>query len=203
MREQIRTYLQHPWMRAAVSVMAIVSILAGVAMVGAAPQTADASDVMNVVKNGSFEGGFTSQPGCGMVGSGWTCFTNGGAAAYGFYDDMWAPVVADGEHSQLLEINTKGLVVADADRYSGIYQTVRVKPGEVYKLSLAGMIRTTNFDGDPWRYRVEVGYTHGPQANWQAGHELAGRGLGRLLPSGRSRKRSADLWARSWPRKRR
>ncbi len=167
MREQIRTYLQHPWMRAAVSVMAIVSILAGVAMVGAAPQTADASDVMNVVKNGSFESGFTSQPGCGMVGSGWTCFTNGGAAEYGFYDDMWEPVVADGEHSQLLEINTKGLVVADADRYSGIYQTVRVKPGEVYKLSLAGMIRTTNFDGDPWRYRVEVGYTHGPQASWQ------------------------------------
>lgn len=167
MREQIRTYLQHPWMRTVVSLLAVISILAGAAMVGAVPQTADASDVMNVVKNGSFESGFTSQPGCGMVGSGWTCFTNGGAAEYGFYDDMWEPVVADGKHSQLLEINTKGLVVADADRYSGIYQTVWVKPGEVYKLSLAGMLRTTNLEGDPWRYRVEVGYTHGPQTDWQ------------------------------------
>jgi len=167
MREQIRTYLQHPWMRTVVSLLAVISILAGAAMVGAVPQTADASDVMNVVKNGSFEGGFYSQPGCGMVGNEWSCFTNGGAAEYGFYDDMWEPVVADGKHSQLLEINTKGMVVADADRYSGIYQTVRVKPGEVYKLSLAGMIRTTNFEGDPWRYRVEVGYTDGPKADWK------------------------------------
>ena len=136
-------------------------------MAGAAPRSADASNVMNVVKNGSFEGGFESQPGCGMVGAGWTCFTNGGAAAYGFYDDMWAPVVADGEHSQLIEINTKGLVAPDADRYAGIYQTVKVMPGEVYKLSLKGMIRTTNFEGDPWRYRVEVGYTHGGHGDWQ------------------------------------
>ncbi len=134
---------------------------------GGGAASADASNVMNVVKNGSFEGGFESQPGCGMVGAGWTCFTNGGAAAYGFYDDMWAPVVADGEHSQLIEINTKGLVAPDADRYAGIYQTVKVKPGEVYKLSLKGMIRTTNFEGDPWRYRVEVGYTHGGHGDWQ------------------------------------
>ena len=167
MRKQIRTYLQHPWMRTVVSLLAVISILAGAAMVGAVPQSAGASEVMDVVKNGSFEGGFTSQPGCGVVGSGWTCFTNGGSAEYGFYDDMWEPVVADGKHSQLLEINTKGLVEADADRYAGIYQTVGVKPGEVYKLSLAGMIRTTNFDGDPWRYRVEVGYTHGPKADWR------------------------------------
>ena len=154
-------------MRVALTVLAVLSIVTGVAMAGAAPQSADASNVMNVVKNGSFEGGFESQPGCGMVGAGWTCFTNGGAAGYGFYDDMWEPVVADGKHSQLIEVNTKGLVVADADRYAGIYQTVKVKPGETYKLSLKGMIRTTNMEGDPWRYRVEVGYSHGPHADWQ------------------------------------
>ena len=167
MNMRIRTYLQHPKMRVVLSVMAVLSIVAGVAMAGAAPQNADASNVMNVVKNGSFEGGFESQPGCGMVGAGWTCFTNGGTAAYGFYDDMWEPVVADGTHSQLIEINTKGIVSPDADRYAGIYQTVKVMPGETDKLNLAGMLRTTNFEGDPWRYRVEVGYTHGPHGDWQ------------------------------------
>ena len=141
MSKRIRTYLQHPKMRMALSVMALLSIVAGVAMAGFVPRDADASNVMNVVKNGNFEGGFESEAGCGMVGSGWSCFTNGGGAAYGFYDDMWEPVVADGEHSQLIEINTKGLVSPDNDRYAGIYQTMAVKPGEVYKLSLKGKLK--------------------------------------------------------------
>ena len=36
---------------------------------------------------------------------------------------MWEPVVADGKHSQLIEVNTKGLVVADADRAFLVLET--------------------------------------------------------------------------------
>ena len=76
--------------------------------------------------------------------------------------------VADGSHSQLLELNTKGVVSPDNDRYSGIYQTVRVMDWAEYTLNLSGMIRTTNMAGDPWRYRVQVGWTEGGQSNWGA-----------------------------------
>ena len=106
--------------------------------------------------------GSAASPGCGMVGGGWQCFTNGGAANYGFYDDQWDRTVAAGKHSQLIEVNTKGMMLGDADRYAGIYQTVPVVYGGQYPLNLSGMIRTTNMDGDPWRYRVQVGWTYGP-----------------------------------------
>ena len=153
-------------LRIGLTLLSLLSIVTGIVLVGAAPRGADAS-MQNVLRNGSFEGGFYSAPGCGMVGQGWTCFTNGGLANYGFYDDEWEPVVADGEHSQLIEINTKGLVAPDADRYAGIYQTVKVEPWTKYKLDLRGMIRTTNFDGDEWRYQVQVGWTNGGHADWQ------------------------------------
>ncbi|NJN83758.1 MAG: LysM peptidoglycan-binding domain-containing protein [Caldilineaceae bacterium] len=122
----------------------------------------------NLLANGSFEHGFTYQNGCGEVGSNWGCFTNGGLAGYGFYDDQWEEVVADGKHSQLIEINTKGLAAADPDRYAGIYQTVRVVDREKYKFSMKGMIRTTDMEGDPWRYRVQFGWTQGPKADWKS-----------------------------------
>lgn len=143
----------------------IVALLMGTVVVASIPQSTVASNV-NILDNGNFEHGFGSQPGCGMVGTGWHCFTNGGVATYGFYDDQWSPVVADGQHSQLIEINTKGLMAPDHDRYAGFYQTVRVVDWAEYTLSLKGMIRTTNFDGDEWRYRVEVGWTYGHFADW-------------------------------------
>jgi LysM repeat protein len=176
MRKHIRTYAQHlkvrnwyerltrgrPRLRGVLSMIAVFLIVASTFLVA---NTTSAS-YTNVLANGSFEQGFTSQPGCGMVGAGWWCFTNGGAANYGFYDDQWDPVVADGEHSQLIEVNTKGIMSGDADRYAGIYQTVRVVDWAEYTLNLRGMIRTTNLTGDPWRYRVQVGWTAGYQASW-------------------------------------
>jgi len=147
------------------AMMIVVLLSGGLAI--AIPTSTTASPV-NVLTNGSFEHGFTSQPGCGMVGYGWNCFTNGGAAGYGFYDDQWQPVVADGGHSQLIEINTKGMMQGDPDRYAGIYQTVQVTEWEDYTLNVRGMIRTTRHEGDPWRYRVEVGYTPGRHADWRA-----------------------------------
>src|SRR5690348_16162294 len=81
---------------------------------------------VNLIVNGGFEGGFVRQPGCGDVGQGWQCFTNGGRATYGFYDEQWPPVVPEGAHDQLIEINNKNIIPADNDRYAGIQQTLRV-----------------------------------------------------------------------------
>jgi LysM repeat protein len=115
----------------------------------------------NLIVNGSFEDGFAMVSGCGMVGSAWGCFTNGGSAEYGFYDDMWSPVVQDGAHSQLIEINTKQFAASEADRRAGIYQVVRgLRPGATYELSLWGQMReeASHPDEDKYRYRVEWGY---------------------------------------------
>jgi hypothetical protein len=125
--------------------------------------------------NGSFEDGFVAQEGCRWrselynvdVGAGWHCFHNQGAARYGFYADQWAPVVADGSTSQLIEINTWGLQHGDNDRYAGIYQTVKTVPGNAYRLALRGMIRTTGLEGDEWRYRVQVGFLYGASGEWR------------------------------------
>ncbi|MCB0128982.1 MAG: hypothetical protein KDE58_42240, partial [Caldilineaceae bacterium] len=149
----------------ALRLVLIFALLIGATAVAAIPQSSVASGV-NVLDNGDFEHGFGSQPGCGMVGTGWHCFTNGGGANYGFYDDQWTPVVADGGHSQLIEINAKGIAAPEHDRYAGIYQTVRVVDWAEYTLNLKGMIRSTVMDGDPWRYRVQVGWTYGTYADW-------------------------------------
>jgi len=143
----------------------VLAIIASMVTVAIWPAPTSAS-LTNVLYNGGFEQGFSSQPGCGMVGSGWQCFTNGGGANYGFYDDQWDRVVAEGKHSQLLELNTKGIMLGDADRYAGIYQTVPVVDWAEYTFSLKGIIRTTNLEGDKWRYRVQVGWSFGPYPDW-------------------------------------
>ena len=143
----------------------ISTILSLAVLFGIAFMTLRASNV-NVLKNGDFEDGFYQADGCGIVGNYWHCLTNGGGANYGFYDEQWDPVVANGEHGQLIEVNTKGIGAADADRYAGLYQTVAVVDWAEYTLSLKGMIRTTILDGDPWRYRVQVGWTQGAHADW-------------------------------------
>jgi LysM repeat protein len=161
---QIPSMVQHRRLHRTGTLFCALLIVASTFVVASTTQ----ASYTNVLLNGSFEQGFYHQPGCGMVGYGWGCFTNGGAAVYGYYDDQWDPVVADGEHSQLIEINTKGIITPDHDRYAGLYQTVKVVDWANYTLSLRGMIRTTNKDGDPWRYRVEVGWSSGPHPNWQA-----------------------------------
>jgi len=95
----------------------------------------------SLLYNGSFEKGFNPAS-IGHVGKGWGSYTNGGAASYGFYDDMWAPVVADGKHAQLIEINTKGIMPADGDRYAGIYQRIgKLEVGKRYELTVRGVLR--------------------------------------------------------------
>ncbi len=160
----IRTMLSKQ--RRAVSVAFGVTIIVLLVLIAALPRISRASDG-NLLSNGGFEHGFAAVAGCGDVGAQWRCFTNGGAANYGFYEDQWEAVVAEGKHSQLIEINTKGLAAGDNDRYAGISQTVRVVPGAKYKFSLRGIIRTTNQAGDPWRYSVQVGFLDGPNADWR------------------------------------
>lgn len=124
----------------------------------------------NLLTNGGFEQGFSFRQGCGHVGLGWGCFTNAGQAVYGFYDDQWEPVVPVGEHSQLIEINTKGLGAGTDNRYAGLFQTVRVTAGTAYQIAFQGMIRSTTLPSeklDPWRYRVQFGWSVGRRADWR------------------------------------
>lgn len=103
-----------------------------------------------------------------MVGAGWGCFNNDGAAEYGFYNDMWAPTVAAGQSSQLIEINTKAQG-GDPNRQAGIFQRALVQADATYQMSLQGMIRADDKDtSDPWRYRVYVGFDPTGGVNWQA-----------------------------------
>jgi hypothetical protein len=119
----------------------------------------------DVLVNGSFEGGFYATP-VGNVGNGWGWFTNEGKANYGFYDDQWQPVVAEGDHSQLIGINTYKIPDADPDRYAGIYQTVKVVPGKRYVLRMQEIIRSTQRRGDLWRYVIQVGWIEGASNDW-------------------------------------
>lgn len=120
---------------------------------------------VNVLANGNLEGGFYRES-CGDVGNNWNCFTNGGDVTYGFYDEQWTPVVSDGSHGQLIEMNTFERPIPDPDRYAGIYQTVNVPSGAQCTFSMRGMIRTTKFGGDPWRYRVQFGTSYG--GDWRS-----------------------------------
>lgn len=147
-------------------VLVTIALLLGLSLFAITNVASTQASNVNVLANGNFEDGFTARPGCGYVGTGWGCFTNGGGANYGFYQDNWGPVVANGASSQLIEINTKGGFHPDHDRYAGIYQTVSVVDWAEYTLDLKGMIRSTELDGDPWRHRVQVGWSHGSTADW-------------------------------------
>ena len=99
---------------------------------------------------------------------GWSSFHSRAGAAYGFYDDWWEPVVYDGEHSQLIEISTHG-ILADANRCAGIYQTIAgLEPGTVYELSIAGMMRVDALypREDPYGLRVQWAYVPQGGADW-------------------------------------
>ncbi len=124
-------------------------------------------DGPNLLWNGNFESGFDPYG----TASYWAPYNNGGQSNYGYYDDMWPLVVAEGQHAQLLEINSRKLTVEpDKDRMIGIFQRVSgLKPGATYQLSLKAMIREdgNHNDEDPNRYEVYWGYRNGwmPIAN--------------------------------------
>ncbi|MCS7286163.1 MAG: hypothetical protein RMK30_03665 [Anaerolineae bacterium] len=146
------------------------SVLLGLAAFLTFPKLPFASSVSERITNGNFEEGF----GPDGVGLGWYRFDNGGNATYGWYDDTWPPVVWDGRHSQLIEINTYSRAASDPDRYAGIYQTVAVVPGATYTLKIRGMIRAQDGDPviygleDPYSYRVQWGFDPAGGTDWRA-----------------------------------
>jgi LysM repeat protein len=146
----------------------IAVALALLATLGLASASGLAVVDQELLVNGSFEGGFAMVPGCGMVGAGWGCFTNGGMADYGFYDDQWQPVLGDGKHSQLIEISTLRYPASDPDRYAGIYQSVGLVKGQEYEFRLLAGMRERGPDPneDPYRYRLQWGYTVDGSADW-------------------------------------
>ncbi len=148
-----------------VFVALLLALLASLSLVGGSTLAVVDQEMLT---NGNFENGFSTIAGCGSVGQGWGCFTNGGSIAYGFYDDQWAPVVADGAHSQLIELNTKGLAASESDRFAGIYQNVHLVRGGTYQLRLSGLMREhePNAAEDPFRYRVQWGYTTNGSTDW-------------------------------------
>lgn len=145
-------------------------VLALLTTMGLGSASGLATTEQDVLVNGNFEGGFTYRAGCGTVGAGWGCFTNGGTIDYGFYDDQWKSVVADGAHSQLIELNTMKYAASEADRYAGIFQTVNVKPGAQYTLKLSGLMReqNRNTSEDAYRYRIQWGFTANGSTDWTA-----------------------------------
>ncbi len=151
--------------RATRSAFLLLAVVAGLVL---APGVDLAAPDTERLANGDFEEGFRATP-VGEVGDGWDWFHNGGAADYGFYRDTWAPVVYDGENSQLVEINTYGVGGQDADRYAGIYQTVAVEPGETYQLRVHGMLRALESDPDRvgYNYRVQYGIDYQGGTDWR------------------------------------
>ena len=119
----------------------------------------------NLIRNGSFEEGFTNG-----VANGWGSFSNGGHANYGWHADNWRPVVWDGQWSQLIEINTGGQEGVKPDRYAGIYQTVDVVPGTTYRLTLHGVVRSSegSREASGWGYRLQWGIDYNGGSDWRA-----------------------------------
>lgn len=123
------------------------------------------ADNPDLIKNGSFEEGFTNG-----IGSHWHGFHNGGLVDYGFHADDWYRVVWDGEYSQLIEISTKAYGGSDKDRYAGIYQVVDVVQGARYEFNFRGMARSTegNEGDSSYGYRILLGFDHNGGTDWQA-----------------------------------
>lgn len=146
------------------SIGSLLALAALLAVVVVAPSIANPGS--NLVKNGDFEGGF----GVNGVAYGWHKFDNGGLMTASWHDDTWPPVVYDGAHSQLIEINTFCLGASEPNRYAGIYQTLAVKAGTTYELCMHGMLRSLWGDPDPrsWGYTAQVGIDQAGGTDWSA-----------------------------------
>jgi hypothetical protein len=144
-----------------------VTALSLAVLLSLVPAAAFGEGETDLLTNGNFENGFRDDG----VGVGWERFDNGGAAGYGWYDDQWDPVVFDGEHSQLIEINSKYETedTVEGDRYAGIYQTLAVVPGAEYELTIRGMVRSS--EGDPGvstqGYRLAWGIEQQGGTDWK------------------------------------
>ena len=141
-----------------------LAIITGVFSYGPGPaysQQGDGPSLQNLVVNGGFEGGF--QEGFG-IGYGWGGFSNGNAVVGWNFDD-WKAVVAAGTYAQQIEIKD----AQNMDRYAGIYQVINVIPGEQYKLTIKGLVRSSEGDikQSDYGYRLQYGIDYNGGTAWE------------------------------------
>ncbi len=136
-------------------------LLAGLLYLPAPAFSQEITGLQNLIRNGGFEQGFEGDFG---VGYEWGGFSNGNATV-GWSADSWSAVVPAGKNAQLIEINNS----AERDRYAGIYQTVRVVPGQQYKLTLKGLIRSTegNIEKSDYGYRLQYAIDYNGATAWE------------------------------------
>jgi hypothetical protein len=125
------------------------------------PALSQQAGSQNLLVNGGFEAGFQSEFG---VGYGWGAFSNGNATI-GWKADTWAPVLIAGKNAQLIEIKS----ATERDRYAGIYQTIAVVPGQQYKLTIKGLIRSEEGDVQKsnYGYRLQYGLDDQGGTAWE------------------------------------
>jgi len=139
------------------------------------PDGALVCDGPNLLANGGFEGGFRPDG----VARSWTAFHAGRGAEYGYRDDRWDPVVSEGQHSQLIAIDTIDMRgCAECERMAGIRQAVALLPGVSYELSVDAIMRERGAYPleDPYRYMVGWGFSAG------GGTDPAGMAFREWLP---------------------
>ncbi|MBN1220878.1 MAG: hypothetical protein JXM69_18290 [Anaerolineae bacterium] len=146
-------------------------LLAGLLILPTPAFSQQDTHLQNLIINGNFADGFQEFG----VGYGWGAFSNG-QAAVGWNADTWDKVIPTGQTSaQMIEIKD----ALERDRYAGIYQTVPVVPGQQYKLTIKGLIRST--EGDigisDYGYRLQYGVDQNGDTAWElidneAWHEL-------------------------------
>ena len=136
-------------------------VLLGLLYLPAPAFSQDDAVSQNLILNGGFEEGFQGDFG---VAYGWGGFSNGNAVV-GWNSDSWNQVVVAGQNAQMIEIKD----AAELNRYAGIYQTVAVVPGEQYKLTINGLIRST--EGDirlsDYGYRLQYAIDYEGGTTWE------------------------------------
>jgi hypothetical protein len=119
------------------------------------------ANIQNLIRNGDFEEDFPAELG---LGRGWSNFNNG-SALIGWNAETWAQVVPERQQAQMIEIKNS----RERDRYAGIYQTITVVPNQQYRLSLKGLIRSS--EGEVTRsnygYRLQYALDHQGGTTWE------------------------------------
>ena len=131
-----------------------------IATLGLPSAAAPAVSQAEVLTNGSFEDEFENG-----IGARWHAFNNGDAE-FGWADETWSALVWDGNHAQHMEIWDTGVL----DRYVGIYQTVSTVPRASYKLTMHGVIRSSegSVQASSHGYRLQWGVDYSGGSDWQA-----------------------------------
>ncbi len=115
-------------------------------------------EVKNLLKNGDFEAGFDQ----GGVALEWEPFRNDGFQA--IYTNETFPYIESGSNAQRVTI----VGATEYSRYAGIYQQVKVVPGQVYTLTLHGQLRSAvgDVNQSSFGYRMQYAVSQTGLKNW-------------------------------------